>query len=436
MRRAAIVFVIVCSARPVAERPATSASLFTKTFTVAARSEVLATIEAGCARCDWGAAGREAAVLMLLVDGTYSQHLILARGDAPADYQVALGTLEAGRHALAIDRDPEWIAPAAGPPAVSRVDIRSIRSGDADFDALSRAPILFARANTVGRFTDLPILMWYEVVPTPRGRQLRYSVIFTNEDGGTATDRLMATWGRTTDIELVYGVEVDDRGAVLGEQFQGPGHAVPDFHGRHEARHPLLWVATDNNMVDERGTTRARFAPAAERFDLRDRSREAVMDAHPWTYALAAKEMVREGKIDDDAAPGSGRIADPRRFVFVEGCSELQNAGLVFSVRARDAGGGERWFDSDRAQAAFRIVRTGCFQGAVPVPAGAKPTAVRFRAFPSTAASAPATQASVRVTRINRVFTLGDDYLPRPSIFEWTGSLPLAIGGDWREVIF
>src|SRR5207247_10557863 len=110
-----------------------------------------------------------------------------------------------------------------------------------EFIALSRAPILHARANTVGRFTDLPVVMWYEVVPTSRGRQFRYSVIFTNEDGGTATDRLMATWGRTTDIEFVYGVELDAHDAVIAEEFQGPGHEVPPFKGQHEAKHPLLW---------------------------------------------------------------------------------------------------------------------------------------------------------------------------------------------------
>ena len=86
------------------------------------------------------------------------------------------------------------------------------------------APIVYARPNTVGKFTDLPLLMWYEIVPTPRGRQFRYSVIFSNEDGGTQTDRLMATWGRTTDIEFVYGVEVDDAGTDRSpKNSRGPG---------------------------------------------------------------------------------------------------------------------------------------------------------------------------------------------------------------------
>src|SRR5262249_48094829 len=164
----------------------------------------------------------------------------------------------------------------------------------------SMAPILFARANTVGKFTDLPILMWYEVAPTARGRQFRYSVIFTNEDGGTATDRLMATWGRTTDIEDVYGVEGDASGRLVSGEF-------PPFHGKHEARHPLLWVSTDNNMVSESGTSTVRYAPAPERFDLTNVSREAVMDRHPWSYALASGEMKRERKIADEG-PGHNTI--------------------------------------------------------------------------------------------------------------------------------
>ena len=71
----------------------------------------------------------------------------------------------------------------------------------------------------------------------------------------------MATWGRTTDIEFIYGVEVDDSGRIVAEEFQGPGHEVPAFTGQHEGRHPLLWVSTDNNMVSETRTD----APSATR---------------------------------------------------------------------------------------------------------------------------------------------------------------------------
>jgi len=435
---AAVAFAHFWAPQTVADVDRPNLRVFEQSFDVAAPSEIVAVVHARCSSCWWGVAGREATALRLAVDGRYSQHLLLARGDTEADYPVTLGAVEPGQHRLVVDLDSTLSAPHSFGALVTSVDVRTIVRTENEFLAQSMAPILHARPNTVGRFTDLPILMWYEVQPTPRGRQFRYSVVFTNEDDGTATDRLMATWGRTTDIEFVYGVDVDDAGAVLREEIQGPGHQVPAFNGRHEGRHPLLWVATDNNMVSEAGTTAVRYAPAPEHFDLTKTSREAVMDAHPWSYALMEGEIRREGKIADEAPAGSGRIPDLRRFAFVEACTELENAALAFSVLARDANGA-RWYDSDRGLPEFRIVRTGCFRGAVPLSPGAGPAeAIRFRAFsrPPQPGVTERPRAAVRLTAVNKLFMLGDDYLPRPSAFNWIGALDLSIDGDWRELRF
>src|SRR5207249_4435682 len=148
------------------------------------------------------------------------------------------------------------------------------------------------------------------------------------------------------------------RAVVRAHPVRAREHRGP-LHGRDEARHPLLWVDTDNNMVADRGTTAIRYAPAPERFDLTNVSREAVMDAHAWSYRVAAQEMVREGKIREDAAAGSGLIPDPRRFVYVEACTELRNAAVAFSIRAADRDGRDAWYDSDRGVPEFRIARTG-----------------------------------------------------------------------------
>jgi hypothetical protein len=442
---------VICSAPAAAPQTAgrsdapAAQPLLTHSFDVARECEIVATLRAGCGGCAWGAEGRETAALAVSVDGAYSQHVILARGERPADYRVSLGPVAAGRHTLAIALDQSLSAAQIGPVSVALADLaEAFETGPPprqiearEFTALSRAPILHARANTVGRFTDLPVVMWYEVVPTSRGRQFRYSVIFTNEDGGTATDRLMATWGRTTDIEFVYSVELDDDNAVVGEEFQARGHQIPKFTGRHEGRHPLLWVATDNNMVSDQGATTLRYRLVPEFFDLANRSREAVMDAHPWTYTLAAAELAREGKIADAAAAGSGRIPDPRRFVFVEACSELTDAALAFSVRAKDVSGNEAWYDSDRGLAEFRIVRPGCFRAGVPLPPqSGPPDAIRFHATKREARSGERGRASVAVTRINKVFTLAADYTPNAPLFAWIGWLDLPATGDWRELVF
>jgi hypothetical protein len=161
------------------------------------------------------------------------------------------------------------------------------------------------------------------------------------------------------------------------------------------------------------------------------------MDAHPWTHVLASKEMVREKKLREDAVAGSGAIPDPRRFVFVEACTDLQNAAVAFAVRAKDPSGEMRWFESDRGLPQFRVVRTGCFRGAVPLPTGSgAPEGVRLKAYalpPRANAPAAAGTASVVLTRVNRVFTLDDGYVPRKSVFDWMGSTRLPVDGEPLE---
>ena len=69
---------------------------------------------------------------------------------------------------------------------------------------IAGAPVLFARLNTVGKFSDIPLVLYCERVKDTAGDALQYTVIFSNEDGGTSTRTLMARWGRSTDIEYVY----------------------------------------------------------------------------------------------------------------------------------------------------------------------------------------------------------------------------------------
>ena len=73
----------------------------------------------------------------------------------------------------------------------------------------------------------------------------------------------------------------------MSAEYQGRDHKLLSFTGRREGSHPLLYVVTDNNMLDERGGD-VRFAPAPTRFDLDGVSREVVMDREPWTYRQRA----------------------------------------------------------------------------------------------------------------------------------------------------
>lgn len=406
-------------------------------------AEVAAVVTATCPGCDWGRRGHEAAALELRLDGQYSQHLFLTRGSEPAEYRVALGRLEAGPHRLAVSVDPARSARHVRSATALSLATLAAPAGSTEERLLAHAPILEARPNTLGRFSDVPLLLWVETDSLPDdAKRLRYSVVFSNEDGGTPPDRLMATWGRLTDIEFVYGVEFDGPGRVRAEQFQGPDHKLLPFAGVHEQERPLLHVVTDNNMVSDRGPKTIRFAPAPIPFDLGGTSREAIMDASPWAYAVSVREARREGRIRESARPGSKRLPDPRRFATLEACAATKDATIAFSLGVRKGTGEVLFFDSDGGLANFRIGRratefpNGCFRGAVALPAGtlaAEIVAVRFRAFTRIAgkdeAPLPRGSGTARLQRVNTIFLLGPDDQPGPRRFSWQGDVPLTADG-------
>lgn len=397
-------------------------------FSVPADGEAVATITAGCERCDWGVQGREAVVARVSVDGAYSQHILLTRGEAPAAYRIMLGALSAGEHRLTIDRDASLSSQNAGRLNVQRIEVRTFAKGTPEHEWLSHAPFIHARPGTVERFSDVPLMMWVERAPAPAAG-FRYSVIFTHEDGGTPTDRLMATWGRTTDIEFVYGTERAADGTVR-EEIQAKDHEILGFRGKRFGTHPLLWVATDNNMFADSGPEAIRFGTAPELISLENVSREVVMDRNPWTYAVMAAELRREGRIDPAGQPGSAKVPDPRHFAYLEACAELDRATLAFDLGIANTDGTTGWHSSDRGEPRFRIARSGCFRAAVPLPAGATAdtlAAIRIRSYTRPRRDGepvlPAGTGRVTLTRVNGVFMLDEQYRPGTPRLRWAGAI-------------
>ena len=415
---------------------AKASPLHEQAFHLDREAEAVALITATCERCDWGKKGREAAVLALAIDGAHSQHVVLSRG-ASADYRVLLGPLGAGEHRLSLVLDSRRSARGVGAVRIAGVSVEAVPAGEPDHEALAHAPIVHTRKRALDRFSDVPLVGWVETFPAADGgRELRYSIVFSHEDGGTPIDRLMATWGRATDIELVYAVELDGAGRVRRAVYQGKDHVMTPFAGRREGRHPVLYVVTQNNMLSDRGPATPRVALVPVPFSLDSVSREAVMDAHPWTYDVSAAEVRREGLVVDGAAPGSKRIPDPRRFAFLEACGHVTDTRLAFEVGLEASDGGLSWYASDRGGPSFRVARSGCFRAAVALPPEAAVSDVRaLRLLAHTRparrgeAPLPPGAGSARIDRVNRLFGLGADDRPGSSLFSWTGRRELAPDG-------
>jgi len=419
-----LTLVAACDARDLESNP------YHFPFTAAGDVEVIARVSVTCEKCDWATPGSEAVAIAIALDGRPPITVPVTRPGA-SEYRVMLGAVARGEHSVHAFEDPSGTAAALQHPSSAdfTIEFEQVPVAAPTHQAISLAPFVHARQDTVGKFNDVPLLMWYEIEPTERGKRYRYSVIFSNEDGGTPTDRLMATWGRTTDIEYIYSVEVDAAGVILSEDMQGPDHEILPFKGQREGRHPLLWVATHNNMVLDRGTTDIRYAPAPVAADLTNASRERVMDESAWTYQVMAKELAREGKIVADAPAGQGTIPDPRRYVFLEGCGEAGNNALTMSVAI-----GGKWFASDRGVEQYRVVRNGCYRVAVPLPGNNTASdveAIRVHAFPRK--DKPGDTPS-KLTRINTMFALDERSIPGPSVTQWQGEAVLLPGGPPFEM--
>lgn len=178
---------------------------------------------------------------------------------------------------------------------------------------LRYAPIVYGRnMATLGSpyqnaTTDTPLIAWHEMTPaaTPGHTRLTYSVMWSNEDGGTNSPALMARWGRTTDIGWIYAVEVDENGdRVAGsDTYQAPNHQTLRFSGVYEDDHPLLQTCTSNNNMCDIVDDPMRFFLSALQTLPAGQAREYLMDTNPWTYQIMAEEMLREGEIEPAVGP-------------------------------------------------------------------------------------------------------------------------------------
>ncbi len=338
-------------------------------FTLAGAAEAVAELELSSPSSDWGSAGREAAVAAIGLDGETKHHVLVFGEKDSRRYTVFLGPLAPGPHTLTVERDARHSAKGSE-LVIGDARIRPLAPGDPLYEPVRHAPVLFARADTVGRFSDALLLVYCRRGRDARGPWLEYTAVFSNEDGGTSTRDLMARWGRTTDIEYVYRVWLDAEGRPARTLIQTREHQDVPYDGPYFGLHPMLAPVTDNNMVEPVAgdAPPLRFQLAPMLADLAGGSRELVMDSEPFTYEIACKEIRREGKI---RAPGQWidgeKIADPRRYFVAEFRAETPNAAVQILYRFR---GESLWRGSSLGIAKNFIERDGWVRTAAELPEG------------------------------------------------------------------
>jgi hypothetical protein len=266
-------------------------------------------------------------------------------------------------------------------------------------DLLAHAPAIGLRPDTIGTASDLPLMTYVEEASEGPARWLKYSVVFSHEDGGTPGVALMARWGRTTDIELAYEVEIRDGRAVQG-RYQGPDHRIMPKERLH-VQPPLLLVSTLNNMFLDRGYPAAIVRMVPELVDLTGRSRESIMDERPWIYRVMANELARE-------RPQG--VGDPRNYLYVDLQLDSRSAGIALG--ARTDSGVTMW--SDRGRSELVVSRQGDMRIAIPLAAGETVQALVVRCDPRADNRSP--DAGRCDASIRKVFRLDGDHQPGSSL--------------------
>lgn len=386
-------------------------------FAVERPAEVVADLGMSSPGSNWGEAGREAALATVTLDGAARQSVMLYAGAERHPYSVFLGSLAAGEHRLSIERDGRYSAPGSG-LHVATARFREIRPGEPFFPILANAPVLYARADTIGRFTDVPMIVYCERLRENGQPLLEYTILYSNEDGGTSTRALMARWGRTTDIDYGYKAYQDAAGHVVRATIQAKDHKEIEFRGRREGAHPVLIVATDNNMVSDEGESAIRYQIAPILVNLSNHSREEVMDEHPFTYRVMAEELKREGKLRPFGTMDGEKVSDPRNYLYFEANLVNRETALAVLVRRR---GEDGWRSSDLGRLDYAISRDGWVRTTVELPPGTRPADIAEIAFqcfliPDEKGKWPPSNAC-RVEALSKSFFLRPEYLPGPNVF-------------------
>jgi CheY-like chemotaxis protein len=358
----------------------------------------------------------------LSLDGAPTQHVMAYAGYARQPVSVFFSTAGAGGRKVGVKHSPGV--------QVDIVNLREVRPGDQYYLPLAYAPIVHARLDTIESMSDAPVLTYCEHLTEDGMPLIQYTVVFTNEDGGTSTRGLMARWGRSTDIEYIYRAYLKPDGSLLRAIIQGRGHKDLEFVGRREGRHPLLIPVTRNNMVSGEAVSPVRFQLAPQVVDLSTSSRELVMDGNPFLYRVASEELAREGRIRPFGAVDGEKIGDPRSYLYIE--ARISNRGSAVAALAR-LRGENRLRSSHLGRAGFAIERDGWVRTTVELPPGTTAAQVASIGFEcmvvALSKGEPLPDAGLcRIEQVGKAFFLDQRYMPGESFFKLMKTIDIPTG--------
>lgn len=368
------------------------------------------------------------------IDGEFANDIVVFGGGQFLEYTMCAGPLSPGEHTLKLTRDPDLSPARQGSVVIYEIVAHTFLHQDFLFFLYEFSPFLYERA--AEQSTDVSLKLFANPVSEGGRTTIEYHVVLSNEDGGTGRNPaiLMSRYGRTTDIEWVYRVVVDEAtGDIISEQYQGSGHETRDFTGRKIGRHPVLRVATDNGNFEQDGETPVRVGLLPVRFSWGDgQPRDAIMDAFPWMHHIASQEMFAENKASRDYNRKSAQLGDMRDYVYIDYQAQNLNGEktLSFEVQLK---GGKHWYSTNPGKDVpflgddGLLAFSGWMRTNIKLPPGVKPGDIESLRILGSG------NVSYEIMAV-KVFVLDDLYMPRPPFFELPEKVVLS--PENRQAVF
>jgi hypothetical protein len=311
----------------------------------------------------WASASDTSTVAEVSLDGGPPQSIELFAGPEPFTYEGFLGPLTRGRHRLAI-LNSSTLAHAGDRPSIriTAVQLGIVARSDPDYLADAYAPFIYGRSSSASMY--IPLLTYVQQSRGADGSTvLSYTYIISAHDQGDSIVPAYqwGTWGRMTDIVSIITETVAPDGAIISSTYSScacEGTPYPDgvqsvsdstvkpFQGSYLGHHPMLRDATATNYLSDQGTTDYHFQQAPVAGPAPGQVREAVMDAHPWTYRISNEELPREHLIS--TSPDNLLVGAYRQYAIIDAnLSSSGSEGVEFDLRLA---GSPTWYTTDYAQ--------------------------------------------------------------------------------------
>src|SRR5262245_8082690 len=104
------------------------------------------------------------AAFSIEADGAQVEELLIFQGTGRRTYEAIVGPLAKGSHRVVLGDSKFWPAPKV---SLQKLSSRVVSNTDPDFVLLHHAPAIWARADTIGRATDLLLTMYAEQMREP-----------------------------------------------------------------------------------------------------------------------------------------------------------------------------------------------------------------------------------------------------------------------------